>query len=261
MDASTSTHLSSLAFAPHTIRRTVLGESVELLIADATAARWYSQLYREPELAFIRDRLVRPGDVIVDCGAHQGLTGILFSRWVGRSGIVLGFEANPRNVELARRNAIANGASNFIVRAQAVGSGPGIERFIADSNSSVYHGDEEDDAPVFHAPIARLDDLLEGRRVNLLKIDVEGWEFEVLDGAEETIATHRPNLVIEVHNYRFEEPDIAIAELLRRLKRARYGFHVQATRDGAITPYNPVSHTPASLAQSPVIHVYAKARF
>jgi len=262
MSESFAPAASSRPFGPRMFRKTVLGERVELVIEDATAARLYSQLYREPELAFVRDRLVRPGDVVLDCGAHQGLTGILFSRWVGRGGVVIGFEANPRNAAIARRNAVHNGASSFIVRAHALGREPGIERFLDESNSSVYHGDEGDDAPVIHVPIGRLDDLVaDQKRIDLVKIDVEGWEFEVLAGARRTIAAHRPNLVIEVHNYRFEEPAVAIAELLQRLERDGYRFHIQATRDGAITSYDPALHPVASLTQSPVIHLYATARF
>ncbi len=233
------------------IDRDFLGERLSLSIEDATAARWYGGAYRSPELAFVRRRMLRAGDVVVDCGAHQGVTGMLYARWVGPSGRVIGFEAIPSNAALARANAARNGIENFEVRGVAVGRARGEERFENVSNGAVYHGDEGDAVVV---PVVRLDDEIE--HADFFKIDVEGWELEVLAGAERLLA-RGPNVLVEVHNYRFEDPALAIAELLRILEPSRWRIAVQPSRDARIVPLDANEHAPARLAERPVVHLYA----
>ena len=57
-------------------------------------------------------------------------------------------------------------------------------------------------------PVRRLDDLLDGERrsVSFIKIDVEGHEVAVLEGARHTIATHKPNLLIEIEGRFLDGP-------------------------------------------------------
>jgi FkbM family methyltransferase len=242
----------------HEIRKTFHGEPLSLLIADAVAERWYARDdYRHPELAWVKEHMLRPGDVVLDCGAHQGVTGLLYARWVGPAGRVIGFEAIPSNVAIARRNIARNGATNFEICHTALGSRSGFERFEDVSNGAVYHGDE---GAVAVVPIARLDELVGAEpRVDFVKIDVEGWELEVLAGAAGVLA-RRPRVVVELHNYRFEEPPAAVARLLQLLAPARYELWVQIERDGEVRPYDPARHTVDVLARPPVVHVYAMPR-
>jgi hypothetical protein len=108
-------------------------------------------------------------------------------------------------------------------------------------------------------PIARLDDLVGEQHVDFLKIDVEGWELEVLAGAA-GVLSRRPKVLVELHNYRFEEPERAASKLLEVLSPSRYRLWVQGQRDGAIRPYDPARHTTGLLGRPPVVHFYALPR-
>ena len=88
-------------------------------------------------MRFIRGNLVKPGSVVLECGAHHGAHTILLSKWVGDQGKVIAVEPMPENAAIIRRNIELNGLTNVTVVEKMVGAhrvshhGPQIE---CDSN-------------------------------------------------------------------------------------------------------------------------------
>jgi tRNA G37 N-methylase Trm5 len=153
---------------------------------------------------------VRPGDVVADVGANVGLYAVALARRVGAMGRVIAYEPDAGNAELLRRNVALNDVEGVVeVRQAAEGS----------SQVSVVTLDEELD------------------RLALLKIDVEGFECAVLDGARSLLAdeSRRPRRVfVEAHLVRLPELGHTEDEVTRALERAGYRV-TELSFDGLLT--------------------------
>src|SRR6202163_1785872 len=156
------------------------------------------------EFGVIR-RHLRPGDVACDIGANKGSFIYWLSWWV-RNGRVVAFEPQP---ELARDllnicRVIKLG--NVKVEAKAVYSQSGNrDLFLPKGHqpgASLHRTSlDAESFTTLSVPVVALDDYFnESDKVTLLKIDVEGAEFEVLKGAERILRQHAPLLVFECEN-------------------------------------------------------------
>jgi FkbM family methyltransferase len=152
----------------------------------------------------VQDALVRhlePGGVFYDVGAHAGFMALLAARLVGPAGAVVAFDPIPVNVALFERNVAANrGTLTSEIRALplALGDRDGRATMSADSAITAALSDGGDQ----EVEIARLDSLRGLRPPDVVKIDVEGAELEVLDGARNTLTTHGPVVIVEIHGNR-----------------------------------------------------------
>jgi FkbM family methyltransferase len=136
-------------------------------------------------------RLVRPGMTAVDVGANLGLYSMLLSRLVGPSGRVISFEPDPDLFALLRENCAANAASNVEARGLALGGAAGrlsLNRltFNSGDNHLGAASGETFRRPV-EVEVAALDRLMPGLEADFIKIDVQGWELNVLRGMEELL--------------------------------------------------------------------------
>ncbi|MBS2020144.1 MAG: FkbM family methyltransferase [Deltaproteobacteria bacterium] len=193
--------------------------------------------------------LVRTGEVVVDVGANVGTLTLSLAAAVGRSGRVIAFEPQRLVHALLTTNAAMNGAFQVECVLAAVGDVTGTvdiprcdpERACnvgaAAIASTPSAGETE---PV---PLMRIDDLAL-TSCHLLKIDAEGFEPKVLEGARRTIEAHRPFLFVE--NDTVERSAATLAAL--RALRYRAYWHVAryyrpdnwhgAARD-VFAPYQP----------------------
>jgi FkbM family methyltransferase len=140
---------------------------------------------------------LRPGDCVIDCGAHVGLFTLLAARAVGGSGRVIALEPNPATAQLLRQNAERAGASNVrVVEAAATAVTGEITLHAGAGAHAAYSsavGAVRDSRDV-RVPATTIDDLLRERgveRVAMLKIDVEGAEADVWKGCAASLARHR----------------------------------------------------------------------
>jgi FkbM family methyltransferase len=132
-------------------------------------------------------RLVRPGQLFVDCGANIGWYSMAVA---GLDVDVLAFEPEPRNLRLLRRNLEANGLAHRVdVRPCAAGAAPGVARLQRSSDNQGDHrmaADPVGDTLV--VDVVRLDDVIGDRPVAVLKLDTQGSEVAILRGARRTLA-------------------------------------------------------------------------
>lgn len=186
-----------LPFQPYVIHVQTEGEEFEFYIANEVGKEWYDP-GQDPraEMRFIRDQMVQEGNLVVECGCHHGFTTILLSKWVGPQGKIVAFDANPDNAVVALKNMELNAIKNVEICSTAVGNQTGTVHITNESNASVasavLHGEVEVTA-------VRLDDFLTGHPPDLIKIDVEGYELEVLKGLRLILDRKESNLAIEVH--------------------------------------------------------------
>src|SRR5207244_3425661 len=83
-------------FRPYSQTMTIDGFSFEFYVGDVIGRRWYGGTAVRglgPEMQFVKDRVIQPGDIALDCGAHHGMNTILLAHWVGAAGQVIDFEA------------------------------------------------------------------------------------------------------------------------------------------------------------------------
>ncbi|HJV43958.1 MAG TPA: FkbM family methyltransferase [Caulobacter sp.] len=152
----------------------------------------------EPGTGEALRRLVRPGMTVADVGANIGLLTLVMARATGPGGKVLAFEpeAVPRsNLEKMK---YLNGLAWVDVRDQAVGDKAGRLTFhVSDiiGHSSLYALPEAEEARTIEVEVVRLDDAAPAKRMDVVKIDVEGAELDVLAGMQGLIGKN-PDLAI-----------------------------------------------------------------
>jgi len=138
--------------------------------------------------------------VVIDAGAFMGLGAMRIARMVGESGKVVSLEAQPENLRLLRRNIEANCLSNVEIIGCGVWKEPGECRLRCDSiqrNSLVGGVVNEDSAIVVRTEtIDAVVRRLSLPRVDLVSMTINGAEPEAVEGMNETLRTHSPNIVL-----------------------------------------------------------------
>jgi FkbM family methyltransferase len=143
--------------------------------------------------------LLNPGDVALDVGANLGTVTLALARRVGPQGRIYAFEPQRVIFQHLCTNIVLNGLLNVDARCAAVGDKAGTAYIPAldpltegrfGSSQVSLSGEGE------AVPMMTIDDLALPR-CHLIKIDVEGMEWQVLSGAAHTITRHRPALYFE----------------------------------------------------------------
>jgi len=142
---------------------------------------------------------VRPGMTVFDVGANAGFYTLAFSRLVGSDGCVLAFEPLAENVNNLLRHVRINRLDNVILVQAAIANRSGIEGFkVGEDNStgSISGGE------TYKVPALTLDDLVEDKVAcvpDVIKIDVEGAESLVLEGARKLLSAKKTTLFVALH--------------------------------------------------------------
>lgn len=194
--------------------------------------------------------LVEPGESVCDVGANRGL----FVYWLLKRGArVLAFEPNPRLARILRLRFPAEmSAGRVRLFETALGAAPGdavlhVPRdhsplATIDGNLAAAVGEPVDEMRV---PLARLDDLVPDA-VSFIKLDVEGHELNVLEGARRLLVAHRPSLLVEAEERHRPGAVAAVRALLEPL--GYQGFFRLDGRMQPIAAFDPARHqSPAAL--------------
>lgn len=171
--------------------------------------RYVDEVY-EPEVFERLKREVGRDDIFFDIGAYIGLYSIILSRQLGKKGRVYAFEPAPESQKLLKRHLRMNKVEGKVeVVGAAVGEKCGqgamftIGDHIQNSFSPAAFGDAAINK-VTHVNVVSLDAFCEGGAVTpaWVKVDTEGWELKVLQGAVKTFSRN-PSIrfVVEMHPY------------------------------------------------------------
>jgi FkbM family methyltransferase len=166
-------------------------------------------------------RLLAAGDHAIDVGANIGLVTTTMAARVGPQGRVLAVEPNPVNLRLLHATIARAGLSQVAVHACALGSADGeLALHVPAGNSGAASllslpGKTLVDEPV--VPVRRLDGIVEaGCPIALMKIDVEGFEDEVLSGGSGLLGGGAVDaIVLERHRVGLPADDPALGRLLQ----------------------------------------------
>ena len=165
---------------------------------------------------------LRPGDWAIDVGANVGSVAGQMCRAVGRDGQVWAFEPIPRNVERLERFAAHNDLCQLRIHACALSSRRATDTIRLAPEHSSGHASFTASwirGGCLEVATERLDDLTgamdDATPLRLIKLDVEGFEREVIEGAETTIRRFRPLIYCEFNDIILRDAGSSSAGLLR----------------------------------------------
>jgi FkbM family methyltransferase len=168
---------------------------------DAAVGRHVAANSYEPDVTQVFRRLLRPGMGVLDIGANIGYFAMLSAALVGDGGYVLAIEPNPANTRLLEASRRANGFAQVTVCQTAAGRQTGLLVLNASHSNGTTSGLPDDLNAMMGAqivPCLRPDALAPpDRRIDLIKVDVEGAEYNALLGCTAILARDRPAIVSE----------------------------------------------------------------
>ena len=207
----------------------LFGYSTDLDLSDHIQRAMYFGTMEPPETKWVSNWLC-PGMTVVDVGANAGYYTLLSARSVGSTGRVLAFEPGPSLCARLRKTIATNNISHVSLMQMALGSSPGQATLYMSAKS--YHCntpsllDAWADGESTSVEIRTLDNCLDDgdvQIVDLLKIDVEGYEVQVLRGASEALRAGRIRAVLcEVNPWWLEKAGSTPKELFNLLES--FGF-------------------------------------
>lgn len=208
-----------LSPAPHMVRVLSGPFKGQRLCVNRQHEKYFWFGTHEPDVQWAVKRAVRPGMIVYDVGGHVGFFSIALARLVGPRGRVFAFEPYPPNVARLRAAVAANRLSNLEVIPLAVSADCGASRFgvaRASTMGKLLEGQADTGADALTVETVSIDAFVyvQGHpSPDLIKIDVEGAESGVLEGARMHLQQGRPILIIEIHG---ERQAAAVAEILDR---------------------------------------------
>lgn len=182
------------SFQARTVQHQYGGHALSVRISDPIAEGWYDREYEElPEVTFLKKGRLRPGAVVFDLGAHQGVVAMMLALEAAPGGKVVAVEGTQHNAGMARENLALNHIENVTVIHAIVDEVSGRKVSFSNTlNGSV--------GSVGESVISvSIDDLAAEHGVpDLVFVDVEGFECQALQGARGVLAKGA-DFCIEVH--------------------------------------------------------------
>jgi FkbM family methyltransferase len=189
-------------------------------------------------------RFLQPGMTVLDIGAHHGLYTLLASKRVGSTGRVFAFEPSPRERKALLLHLLINRCKNVLIQDLALGRNTSESNLhVAESKYSGFNSLKPPGVSAKTSPIrvrvVRLDDWLSQfgiDRLDFIKLDVEGGELSVLQGAMNLFQRKpRPVILAEVQDIRTRPWGYRAQEIISELQAKSYRWFA-LTEDGKVYP-------------------------
>lgn len=174
-----------------------------------------------------------PGDTFLDIGAGAGYFSALASDIVGPRGHVYSFEPSPVKSPALDKMVRNNPSSNIVVNSFGLSNEEAVHNYYFRNNGdypvdSLFNEFSKPSDRVAQITTKRLDDYLLDKQITnigLIKIDVEGYEYFVLDGLRRfwELTDERPPIVCEIMHYAYQQVDALSLESLQALMQS-YGY-------------------------------------
>lgn len=178
------------------------------------------------------EKYLKAGSAFLDIGANIGLMSVLASKYVGGNGVVYAVEANPKTVSILQANIDLNACKNVELIPVALSDTSGTALLF--ENWEVNRGgasliSQSSEEQGIEVKMERLDDLFdENTPIHLVKIDVEGFEPQVIRGGMNWFQKQQPIFIIEVSEKREKEVGPSPAEVMELVRTiGEYSFYKQ----------------------------------
>ena len=186
------------------LKRKVNGHTLRL---PTRYFKYFPKTYEAENFEFLSESC-KPGAVIIDIGAHIGLFSIIAAQVTGKLGKVYAFEPAPNTYALLQKTIVINHEEQVIETFQkAVGKENGKITFFvsknqADNSNSLVNYKEDRTLHGIDVAVTTIDNFVKEKnitRLDFIKIDVEGAEFDTLQGAAETLKNLKPVCIVAIH--------------------------------------------------------------
>jgi FkbM family methyltransferase len=207
-----------------------------LQLSKGTPNYYWIRGHDEPEVIRCMKSRIMPGFHVVDVGAHVGIETMMFSAWVGSAGVVTAIEPDQDNFETLLTNLRMNGVANVRTIQGAIAARKGVSEFHDGLGvlSRLTKEHERGKSVLLGQAICvqtfTLDELFgtQDNQLNFVKIDVEDFEGEVLQGAAKLLVTKRPVFMIELHSHQ------SAISCLQTLRGAKYSVELVGNNEDDI---------------------------
>jgi FkbM family methyltransferase len=184
-------------------------------------------------------KILFPGAVVVDAGANIGIYSVFLSRCVGSNGVVHSFEPSPDNFK--RLRAATRNLSNVHVFQAALGELSGKSELYLSDKLNVDHRAypiERDPRRALQIEMMALDDYFEsGKRVDLIKMDIQGYELHALRGAKRVLQENPDvKLLVELWPYGLEQAGADWKELVEMLRD--FSMDLMLVKKNGLVPFD-----------------------
>jgi FkbM family methyltransferase len=184
-------------------------------------------------------QILFPGAVVVDAGANIGIYSQFLSRCVGTTGVVHSFEPSPENFE--RLRSATRRLSNVRLSQSAVGERSGNSELYLSDKLNVDHrayiagGDSRRTIPI---KMVALDDYFKpGERVDLIKMDIQGYELHALQGANRVLADNPAiKVLLEFWPYGLKQAGANWVDMITALEGR--GMVIRQVSAGGLIPFH-----------------------
>jgi|GEM_PF-1765720 len=143
--------------------------------------------YHEYDVVSFASSVLQKGDVFIDVGAHGGLYTLLSGKIVGSRGKVIAIEPNPENLKFLRQNVILNKLKNIVIIPKAASNRrERINLYYQMKSTALTSAIEKDEgtSKIVEAETITIDEIADTYdSIKLLKVDTEGYDLKVLEGA------------------------------------------------------------------------------
>jgi FkbM family methyltransferase len=162
----------------------------------------------EPELRWLL-RQLKPHDTFVDVGANIGIYSMQVARWLNHSGAVFSLEPSPDAVRILKENIALNGFGKLVAPIHAAASRSEGQLYLAGDPTKWNSLQLHEQPPGIPIRVTTVDNVLDDsdklEHFQFLKIDAEGVETDVLEGAWKSIQATWPRIIFENSLNRCEE--------------------------------------------------------
>ncbi len=203
--------------------------SVKLYPNKSLGQRDYLFFHKDIEtelFAFLRNNL-KKGMTIIDIGANIGVYSLFFGKYTGSSGQVFSFEASPETFQQLKWNIELNNAANIQPFNFALSNKKEMMTLFSHAyndgeNSLIKNKDNNSGIPtqaitfdeLWFNDINKKDAI---KIIDLIKIDIEGWELYALEGMTRLIEKYSPSIMMEFNGYKYKASSQASFNFLRSL--------------------------------------------
>jgi FkbM family methyltransferase len=179
----------------------------------------------EPLTTRVIKKIITRGMTVIDLGANIGYYTLIESKLVGSEGKIVAVEPNSENIKFLKLNIQKNGIKNVTVIEAAIGDRDGFDTLHLSETSnwhSMISNPSLKQLNSVEVKVRQLDNLIEelGVSVSLIRMDIEGYEINVIRGMIRTLQKYGPRLVVELHPQLVGSQ--AICNLLITLKTLGY---------------------------------------
>lgn len=186
---------------------------------------WYAINYSSFDVIKLMERYLSPGSTMMDVGANIGFVSLNAARIVGSGGRVVAVDPQKQVLERLNENIALNNFTNITVVPCALSAEPGAAVFNAATDAGLSRLDNLNQnhygmnlMEKYQVQKTTLDCLVDahfdGVAPDVIKIDVEGHEYQVLKGAARTLAQKKSVVIMEINQGALRQNDVSLRDIL-----------------------------------------------